>query len=101
MRRELPGTSRGFDCGRSGVFALRSALKFWIAGCIPQRKQAIQYPVASASVIRAWLVGVPLILVMSAIIEIATTTSASAQGFIYNPQPPRLARPKIANDGQM
>jgi LPS-assembly protein len=32
---------------------------------------------------------------------IALTTPASAQGFTYNPRPPRPAPPRAANDGQM
>ncbi len=32
---------------------------------------------------------------------IATTTPASAQGFTYNPRPPRPVPPRAANDGQM
>ena len=34
-------------------------------------------------------------------LAIAATTPASAQGFTYNPRPPRPIPPRTANDGQM
>jgi LPS-assembly protein len=34
-------------------------------------------------------------------IELATATPASAQGFTYNPQPPKPVRPHVPNDNQM
>jgi LPS-assembly protein len=38
---------------------------------------------------------------VAAALGIATTTPASAQGFTYNPIPPRPKPPRAANDGQM
>jgi LPS-assembly protein len=40
-------------------------------------------------------------LVTACALGIATTTPASAQGFTYNPRPPRPAPPRVANDGRM
>ena len=39
--------------------------------------------------------------VLAAALGFATATPASAQGFTYNPQPPRAVAPRVANDGQM
>jgi LPS-assembly protein len=44
---------------------------------------------------------VVLAVLISGAVEIASVAPASAQGFTYNPQPPRPARPRVANDGQM
>jgi LPS-assembly protein len=43
---------------------------------------------------------VAAVLVAGAL-ELATATPASAQGFIYNPQPPHPTRPRVPNDNQM
>jgi LPS-assembly protein len=51
---------------------------------------------ASMPATRAWMVALHLILMMGAI-----PMPASAQGFIYNPQPPHPARPRVPNDNQM
>ena len=40
-------------------------------------------------------------LVFAGAFGLATTTPASAQGFTYNPRPPRPVTPRPANDGQM
>jgi LPS-assembly protein len=40
-------------------------------------------------------------LALTGMIGIATTTPAGAQGFTYNPRPPRPAPPKVVNDNQM
>ena len=40
-------------------------------------------------------------LILAAALDLATTAPASAQGFTYNPRPPRPAPPRPANDGQM
>ncbi|WP_291867086.1 LPS-assembly protein LptD [Bradyrhizobium sp.] len=40
-------------------------------------------------------------LILAAALGMATTPPASAQGFTYNPRPPRPAPPRQANDGQM
>jgi LPS-assembly protein len=40
-------------------------------------------------------------LVTACALAIATTTPASAQSFTYNPRPPRVAPPRVANDGRM
>ena len=34
-------------------------------------------------------------------LELATAAPAAAQGFTYNPRPPRPTPPRVANDGQM
>jgi LPS-assembly protein len=39
--------------------------------------------------------------VLAGALGIAATTPASAQGFTYNPRPPRPVTPRPANDGQM
>ncbi len=40
-------------------------------------------------------------VVVAAALVAAAATPASAQGFTYNPQPPRPVQPHVANDGQM
>jgi LPS-assembly protein len=40
-------------------------------------------------------------LVVAGALGVATTTPAAAQGFTYNPRPPRVVPPRAANDGQM
>ena len=40
-------------------------------------------------------------LVFAGVLGVALTTPASAQGFTYNPVPPRPKPPRVANDGQM
>jgi LPS-assembly protein len=42
-----------------------------------------------------------LAVLASGAIELASVAPAAAQGFTYNPQPPRPVRPRVANDGQM
>jgi len=42
-----------------------------------------------------------LAVLISGAFEFASVAPASAQGFTYNPQPPRPTRPRVANDGQM
>jgi LPS-assembly protein len=53
----------------------------------------------------AAIVGPLLVLILAfglaSALGIATATNASAQGFTYNPRPPRPAPPRTANDGQM
>ncbi len=39
--------------------------------------------------------------VVAGTIDLVATTPAAAQGFTYNPQPPRPHPPRVANDGQM
>src|SRR5438132_1571553 len=39
--------------------------------------------------------------IVAGALGVATTTPASAQGFTYNPRPPRPVPPRAANDGQM
>jgi LPS-assembly protein len=51
---------------------------------------------ASTPAIRVWMVAVHLILMM-----VAIPLPASAQGFAYNPQPPKPVRPRVPNDNQM
>ncbi len=40
-------------------------------------------------------------LTLAVVLDLASTTPASAQGFTYNPRPPRPKPPRTANDGQM
>ncbi len=40
-------------------------------------------------------------LVAACMAGLATTAPAAAQAFTYNPQPPRVVPPRVANDGQM
>jgi LPS-assembly protein len=74
-------------------------LKFWIAGYLPQGKQTVRHPIALVPAI--WQVAARLILIVAAIFEIATTTPASAQGFVYNPPHTRPKPPQAGNNGQM
>jgi LPS-assembly protein len=39
--------------------------------------------------------------IVAGALDIAASTPASAQGFTYNPRPPRVVPPRTANDGQM
>jgi LPS-assembly protein len=50
---------------------------------------------------RGCLTAVLLGIVLAGALELATTSPASAQGFTYNPRPPRPVTPRPANDGQM
>jgi LPS-assembly protein len=54
-------------------------------------------PSVALSPLLALLLG----LVVASTIDLAATTPAAAQSFTYNPQPPRQAPPRVANDGQM
>src|SRR5205807_683382 len=47
------------------------------------------------------LLGLMFGLTLALVLDVATTAPASAQGFTYNPQPPRPKPPKVANDNQM
>ena len=47
------------------------------------------------------LAGVALGLVLSGLLGLATSSTASAQGFTYNPRPPKPVTQRPANDGQM
>jgi LPS-assembly protein len=47
------------------------------------------------------LLAMALGFVIAGAIDLASTTPAAAQGFTYNPQPPRQHPPRVANDGQM
>jgi LPS-assembly protein len=40
-------------------------------------------------------------LAVACALGLATATPAAAQSFTYNPQPPRVVPPRVANDGQM
>jgi LPS-assembly protein len=40
-------------------------------------------------------------LTIACALGLAAATPAAAQGFTYNPQPPRVVPPRVANDGQM
>ena len=53
-----------------------------------------------AVAIRLFATAVALLIASSAL-DLAMMTSASAQGFSYNPQPPKPARPKVPVDNQM
>jgi LPS-assembly protein len=50
---------------------------------------------------RGSLLALILGLMLAAALDVASTAPASAQGFTYNPQPPRPKPPRTANDGQM
>jgi LPS-assembly protein len=52
---------------------------------------------AGSSPVLALLCG----LILAAALDVATTVPASAQGFTYNPQPPKPPPARVANDGQM
>jgi LPS-assembly protein len=47
------------------------------------------------------VLAVVLALVLAGALDVAATTPAAAQGFTYNPVPPRPKPPRAANDGQM
>jgi LPS-assembly protein len=57
-----------------------------------------RFPVAR---IGASLLVLFLGLLTVAALDLASVTSAFAQGFTYNPHPPRPVPPRVANDGQM
>ena len=42
-----------------------------------------------------------LVLLTACGLELATTGSAGAQAFTYNPRPPHQRPPRVASDGQM
>ncbi|MGE5156944.1 MAG: LPS-assembly protein LptD [Gemmatimonas sp.] len=70
-----------------------------------QRLPSLQRP-AFARPVRARAAAryAPLVLLCLALagaIEIASTASAMAQSFTYNPRPPRPAPPRVPNDNQM
>jgi LPS-assembly protein len=88
---------------------LKSVLYFSIAGRRSHEPIA-RRPIAAArshryrhiaSAVLASLFVVSLGLAVTAVIGIATTMPLFAQGFTYNPIPPRPKPPKTANDGQM
>src|SRR5437879_9455754 len=72
--------------GSSPAFGRRTAV----------RRYRARLAAASGSVI-ALVFG----LIVAGALGVATTTPASAQGFTYNPQPPKAHPPRVANDGQM
>ncbi len=47
------------------------------------------------------LLALVLALLVAAMMDLSAITPAAAQGFTYNPQPPRRTPPRVANDGQM
>ncbi|WP_414642278.1 LPS-assembly protein LptD [Bradyrhizobium sp.] len=47
------------------------------------------------------LLAAALAVLVAGALALASSAPASAQGFTYNPQPPRPTPPKVANDGQM
>ncbi|MGA7805189.1 LPS-assembly protein LptD [Bradyrhizobium sp.] len=47
------------------------------------------------------LIGVTVALLIAGAADLAVTAPAAAQGFTFNPQAPRPARPRVPNDGQM
>jgi LPS-assembly protein len=62
----------------------------------PVRRHRARLTLAGRSVLAALLA-----LVLAGALGVALTPPASAQGFTYNPHPPRPKPPKAANDGQM
>jgi LPS-assembly protein len=54
-----------------------------------------------ASVALGPLLALVLGLAVAGTIDLVTVTPAAAQGFTYNPRPPRPRPPRVANDGQM
>ena len=65
------------------------------------RGDRLRASVALVSVAVRPVLALVLGLFVAGTINLATTTPAAAQGFTYNPQPPRPAPPRVANDGQM
>lgn len=75
---------------------------------VRQRKNAVvrQRAVARrlclcASAVMRPLLAVALMLAGATLLELATTAPASAQAFTYNPRPPKVKPPRVANDNQM
>jgi LPS-assembly protein len=63
---------------------------------VPARRNGM----ALAAAARA-LAAVFAVVIVAAGLDLAIVTTASAQGFSYNPQPPKPARPKVPVDNQM
>jgi LPS-assembly protein len=66
-----------------------------------RRRASVRRYGTGLSVISQGFAALILGLVSVCGLGIATTNPASAQGFTYNPRPPRPAPPRVANDGQM
>ncbi|WP_316206465.1 MULTISPECIES: LPS-assembly protein LptD [unclassified Bradyrhizobium] len=54
-----------------------------------------------SSVVLGPLLAFALTLVVAAALDLVSAAPASAQGFTYNPRPPKPAPPRVANDNQM
>jgi len=78
------------------VVATRQRQLYTFRRRAPARHHRIRLTAVSKT-IRALFFG----LAFAGALALTTTIPASAQGFTYNPSPPRPAPPRIANDGQM
>jgi len=66
------------------------------------RRHAVRrYRVRLAAARGVGLLALVFGFIVAGALDIAATTPASAQGFTYNPRPPRVVPPRTANDGQM
>ncbi len=66
-----------------------------------RRRAAVRRYCALLTAVSGPFFAVLLGLLLAATLGLATAPPASAQGFAYNPRPPRPVTPKPANDGQM
>jgi LPS-assembly protein len=76
------------------------AARQWRSPAFGRRTLVRRYRTRLATVCAPAL-AVVLGLILAGLLDLATTIPASAQGFTYNPLPPRPKQPKPANDGQM
>ena len=80
----------------AAVVAARQRMSPAFGRCTFVRRRRARSTVAGRAIL-ALIFGV----VVAGVLGLAPTTPASAQGFTYNPQPPRVVPPRTANDGQM
>ena len=74
-----------------------------LQGSVPafRRRTAVRRPRGRAAALWRPLCAAILGLSMFAVLGLATSPTASAQGFVYNVRPPKPVTPRPANDGQM
>ena len=67
----------------------------------PGRRTAVRRHRGRLAAVRRTVLALMVGLLLTGVLGVALTTPASAQGFTYNPVPPRPKPPRVANDGQM
>ena len=79
----------------AGIAALQLSLPAFGRGVTARRERS-----RSAALCRP-LLALTVAMLVAGVFEVATTTTAAAQSFTYNPIPKRPAPARVANDGQM